>query len=362
MKRVLALFAIAALTLITPARAQKFSNTVFFSASDTDTGWYLYKPFQVGAAPGSLPPALGNGKAPAGAGTFTTNPDPGWAQIFANKFGYAAIAADTPVTGGNNWAIGGARVVASYFNTWSTEKQLAAYLASTGGIADPNAIFTYWIGLNDLQTNTSAFGPYPGNIVNPQNVPQITKLASQEVSQIAALRAAGARYFLVPDIKDPSPAALAATNPGAAYDVVGAASRNLYSQLVWDGLAAQGINFIPADVNSLRNFIVLNPALFGITVTSIATGACGNVISYQCTAANLVTPNANKTYYYADGLTSPFGGGHLSGTVQQIQADYFYSPRGGSEPDLVSGRGSSQDAVRRDWSHQKPNPTVVWPD
>jgi outer membrane lipase/esterase len=283
MRKVLAIFAIAALMFITPAKAQKFSNTIFFGDSNTDTGWFLYKPLLIGAAPGNPPPGFGNGKAPAGAGTFTTNPDPGWAQIFANKFGYAAIAADTPVTGGNNWAIGGARVVASYYNTWSTQKQLAAYLASTGGIADPNAIFTYWIGVNDLQTNTTAFGPYPGNIASPQNVAQITLLASQEVSQIAALRAAGARYILVPNVYDLGPAALAATNPGAAYDAVGAASRNLYSQLVWNGLAAQGINFIPADVSALRNFIATNPALFGITVTSIKTGACGNVNSYQCT-------------------------------------------------------------------------------
>src|SRR5271165_4798562 len=97
-----------ALLFAGPATAQTFSNTLFFSDSTTDTGWYLYKPFVYGTPP--LPHGLGF--ATPGAGTWTTNPDPGWAQIFASKFGYSAIPADTPGIGGNNWAIGGARVVA----------------------------------------------------------------------------------------------------------------------------------------------------------------------------------------------------------------------------------------------------------
>jgi outer membrane lipase/esterase len=313
--------AVAFLTSIAPANAQNFSNTIFFGDSTTDTGWYLYKPFVSGIPP--LPHGLGF--ATPGAGTWTTNPDPGWAQIFASKFGYSAVPADTPGTGGNNWAIGGARVVAGFYNTWSTQQQIAAYLAGTGGVADPNALYTYWIGINDLKPTTTAFGPYPGNIVSPQNVAQITQLAAEAVGQVAQLRAAGARYFLVPSPFALTPAASAAVDPGVPYDSVQNSSKALYTQLVWNGLAAQGINFIPADTQSLYSYVLTNPAAFGFTSTSIVNGACGNVNSYQCTAANLVTPNANRTYFFADGTTAPDGGGHLSGAAQQIQADYFYS-------------------------------------
>jgi outer membrane lipase/esterase len=304
-----------------PASAQSFSNTIFFGDSLTDSGWFLYKPFLSGN--GSPPAGWGNGKAPAGAGTWTTNPDPGWAQIFSNKFGHSATPADTPGAGGNNWAIGGARVVAGFFNTWSSQQQLAAYLASTGGVADPNALYTYWIGANDLKTSTTAFGVYPGNIVSPQNVAQLTTLAGQTVSQISTLAAAGARYILVPNIIATTPGGAAAQ--GAVYDANTTASRGLYSQLVWDGLAANHVNFIPADIAGLWNYVLTNPAPFGITVTNWNTPACGHVNSFQCTAANLVTPNANKTYFWADGPSTPDGGGHPTGAVQQIEADYFYS-------------------------------------
>lgn len=307
------LWPVAMSAFATSAAAQNFSNTFFFGDSTTDSGWYLYKP--------SLPPlpGMGNQVAPAGAGTWTTNPDPGWAQIFSSKFGYSAVPADTPGTGGNNWAIGGARVVAGYNNTWSTQQQITAYLASTGGVADPTALYTYWIGINDLQTSTTAFGPYPGNIVDPRNVAQITILAGQAVSQVAQLWSAGARYILVPSPYGLTPAAYAATGNPVPYDPTQIASRNLYMQMVWNGLSAQGINFIPADIESLYSYVLTNPAPFGITSTSIVNAACGNVTSVLCTAADLVTPNANKTYFYADGR------GHLSGAAQQIEADYFYS-------------------------------------
>lgn len=313
MPRIKGYIVLALLASVTPATAQSLSNAIFFGDSLTDTGWFLYKP-------------LGGprfGFAPPGAGTWTTNPDPGWAQIFAGKFGYSATAADTPGVGGNNYAIGGARVVADSGNVLSTQTQIATYLASTGGVADPNAVYAYWAGSNDLKTTTKAFGPYPGNIVDPQNIPQITALAGQAASQVAQLWNAGARYILVPNTIALDSAASAAAS--RVYDPTLDASRALYDQTLWNGLAGRGINFIPADVASLVNYVLVNPAPFGITVTSVSTPACGKVNSYQCTPANYVAPNANKTYFWADGPAAPDGGGHMTGAAQQILADYFYS-------------------------------------
>jgi outer membrane lipase/esterase len=299
--------------LVTAASAQNFSNSFFFGDSLTDSGWFLYKP--LGGA--------GFGLAPPGAGTWTTNPDPGWAQIFANKFGGNATPSDTPGVGGNNSAIGGARLVAQNGNVLSTQTQIANYLASTGGVADPNAIYAFWAGSNDLKTTTAPSGSSPGNIVDPQNVPQLLAVAGQAASQVAQLWNAGARYILVPNIPALNAAASAAS--GTVYDPTLNASRGIFYQALWNDLAASGINFIPADVASLYNYVLTNPAPFGITVTSRLTPACGNVNSYQCTPANYVTPNANKTYFWADGPAAPDGGGHTTGAVQQIVADYFYS-------------------------------------
>ncbi len=298
----------------TSASAQSFSNTVFFGDSLTDTGWFLYKSLGAG------PPF---GFAPPGAGTWTTNPDPGWAQLFANKFGYSAIAADTPGVGGNNYAIGGARVAADNGNILSTQTQIATYLASTGGVADPNAIYTFWAGSNDLKTSTKRSGSSPGNIVDPQNLPELTIVAGQAAGEAARLWGAGARYILVPNTPALSAAASAAAS--RVYDPTQDASRAFYDQTLWNGLAARGINFIPADDASLINYVLTNPAPFGITVTSAMTPACGNVNSYQCTPANYVMPNADKTYFWADGGSAADGGGHMTGAVQQILSDYFYS-------------------------------------
>jgi outer membrane lipase/esterase len=71
--------------------------------------------------------------------------------------------------------------------------------------------------------------------------------------------------------------------------------------------------------------VLLNPARFGITTTSITNAACGSVNSYQCTAANWVTPNADQTFFFADGTSASDGGGHLSGAMQKVEADYYYS-------------------------------------
>ncbi|WP_426412906.1 autotransporter outer membrane beta-barrel domain-containing protein [Bradyrhizobium ganzhouense] len=305
--------AVVCSAVTTAASAQNFSNTFFFGDSLTDSGWFLYKP--LGGAKFGL--------APPGAGTWTTNPDPGWAQIFSNKFGYSATPSDTPGVGGNNYAIGGARLVAQGGNVLSTQTQIANYLASTGGVADPNAIYTFWAGSNDLKTTTAASGSSPGNIVDPQNVAQLIAVAGKAASQVAQLWNAGAQYIMVPNQIALNAEASAAA--GRVYDPTLVASRALYDQTLWNDLAGSGIRFIPADVAGIYNYVLANPAPFGITVTSVFNAACGSVNSYQCTPANYVTPDANKTHFWADGPAAPDGGGHTTGAVQQIVADYFYS-------------------------------------
>jgi outer membrane lipase/esterase len=65
--------------------------------------------------------------------------------------------------------------------------------------------------------------------------------------------------------------------------------------------------------------VLLNPAQFGITNTSVLTPACGATLAQNCGPANYMTPNADRTFFYADSA------GHVTSAVQQIEADYFYS-------------------------------------
>jgi outer membrane lipase/esterase len=295
---------------------QTFTNTIFFGDSNTDNGRYLYLPQIKGNNTFGTPGGF------ATAGGYTTNPDPMWSTLLGQHFGVTVTPSDAP-GGGNNYAAGGARVVFENpaRNDWSAQSQINAYLASTGGRADPNALYTVSIGINDLKTTTSGG---PGNIVSPENVAALTTLGLQQANLVMQLASAGARYILVPNTTVAlTPAAAAAA--GFPFGPNTIASRNLYDQVTWNTLAANHVNFIPADFNSVYNYVLLNPAQFGITNTNFNTPACGAVASINCTPANYVTPDANKTHFFADGPAAFTGGGHLSGAMQQVESDYYFN-------------------------------------
>jgi outer membrane lipase/esterase len=299
------LASIALLGIVAPASAQTFSGIVLFGDSATDNGRYLYLPKMVGD-PASF----------ATVGPHATNPDPMYSVLLGAYFGFTVTPSDAP-GGGNNYAAGGARVASQNpgTNEWSTASQIAAYLSSTGGVANPNALYVYYVGSNDLH----------GALTNPPNIPQLTTLGQQAAAQVAMLAAAGARYILVPNtISMLSPAAAAAA--GFPYSPNNTFSRGFYDQTVWGTLAANGVRFVPADFNSLYNYVPVNPAPFGITVTNVNTPACGPLVgSINCGPANYVTPNAPQTYFYADGPLSVTGGAHLASAMQKVEADYYYS-------------------------------------
>ena len=280
------------------AKAQTFTNLIFFGDSNTDSGRYVYLPQTVGD-----PSTIRNGG-------FTTNPGLMWSQDLGLRFGVTVTPSSAP-GGGNNYAAGSARILHSNptKNAWSVTQQVAAYLASVSGIADRNALYTVDIGVNDLKTTTEAgslgAGDY-GNIVNPRDPAKIAVLGSLTAGFVEQLYNAGGRYFLVP-------------NMFASSSITTTGSRDLYSQTVWNTIASKGINFIPADAKSLLSYIQANPAQFGITNTNVNTPACGSVLSANCTLTDWVSPNAGDTYLFAD------TDGHLASGAQRIESDYYYS-------------------------------------
>ena len=296
-----ALLSVVALVAISgSAAAQNFSNTFFFGDSNTDSGRYLYL-----GSPSS--------KAPPGTGAFTTNPGPEWSVALGQKFGITVTPSDAP-GGGNNYAAGGGRVYIPNGIQWSATEQVDAYLASTGGRADPNALYTMWIGINDLKGTSVPL------ILG--NDPLVIALGQKTVGLISALHAAGAKYILVPNTEN------FGLSPGSGYNnsSVFTKSSALYDSTIWNGLAASGINFIPADYKTLTNHVLDNASQFGILFKSVAQPACTlPTNAYQCGPANLVSTDAYKTHFFADGLTAPDGGGHVTTAVQQIISDYAYS-------------------------------------
>jgi outer membrane lipase/esterase len=316
--------AVTATTLLSagPAVSQTLNQFVGFGDSTIDSGYYraLSSP-QAGNATYNLdwPAAVA-----AGAGKPTTSPGLMSSEALAAEFGLNGAPANQ---GGSNYATSGAKNVTinnaqtgDFGAAIPTTTQISNYLAANGGRANSNGLYLISSGGNDVAFalgNTGA-GPYPAD---PQGY--IVSAANSLASSVATLQAAGARYFIVPD--------LPYSFPGGAGNATERADRLLYSQTLWSSLHADGVNFVPADYNAMRLAIASNPALFGFQFIGNGPGqtACApppgvtTAWALLCSAnpgapSQLVAPNADQTHLFADDQ-------HLTTAGQKILADYEYS-------------------------------------
>lgn len=289
-----ALVAALGFAMAMPAAAQTFSNTIYFGDSLTDSGTFI--------------PALIKlaGPSAANVGKFTTNPYLVWSEQLALRYGVQLAPSNQ---GGTNYAVGGARAgeaATSVFGAIpSVKSQVSTYLSSTGGKADPNALYTVWAGGNDLLAVLSG-APAQATIGSA---------VTAQVQAVGALAAAGAQYILVPTLPDlgltPTARAL-----GTAGMTAATGGSTAYNTALYGGLTSAGISYIPVDTFNLLREIVANPSVYGITNTTAT--ACGAVSSVQCSPANYVAPGVSETYLFADGV-------HPTGKLHTIMADLAYS-------------------------------------
>ena len=275
------------------ASAVSFNGVYIFGDSLSDAGFYR---------PGIA--ALVGAPTAAAIGKFTTNPGPVWSELIAQYYGGNAAASNA---GGGIYAQGGMQVTgnapASRLGPGGTQRpmasQISEYLASNGGVANPNALYGVWFGANDFFTQVDLLVAGTLSLAQVQgNVPVI---AAAEVAQIARLQAAGARYILafnLPDIGttlafNGSPLAALATGFSAGYNTS-----------LFTGLKSANIKVIPVDIASLVGELRANPSAYGFTNT---TGTACNLALTQgtslfCSQAALVSANAAQTYFFADSV------------------------------------------------------------
>ncbi|MFD0739245.1 autotransporter domain-containing protein [Lysobacter koreensis] len=285
-----------------PALAQTYSQTVFFGDSLTDAGHF--RPTLVQIA----------GPQAAVLGKFTTNPGLVWSEYLADFYDTAALSANQ---GGTNYAVGGARVGTNSSATLapgvtvpvpSLATQVNSYLASTGGRADPNALYTVWGGANDL---FAVAGGAPAQAT-------IGAAVTAQVGIVGTLQGAGAQYVLVPTVPD-----LGLTPSFRAQGAVASATATqlatTYNTALFGGLASAGLRVIPLDTFHLLQEIVASPAAYGFgNVTGTACQPQITAQSLTCNPATYVTPNAPDTYAFADGV-------HPSSKAHAVIADYAVS-------------------------------------
>src|SRR5450755_4393034 len=271
MKRTLLTTALAAaMGLATGTASAQFNQFYFLGDSLTDAGVY-------GAR-------------------FTVNPGLVWAQDLGARYGLTV----TPSTqGGVDYAQGGARVtqpsplIPAGAPQRSLSVQIDELLHATPAL-NPNAVYTVWIGANDIFVNVSAAGA--GLISGAQVQANIVTAANDTLTQIARLRDAGAKRVMVFNLPDIGKTPLGLSSPTAPFSAL----TGLFNSTLEAGLTAHKVDIIPINVLGLFNEIIANPAPFG--QTNVTTQAFTTASSLNCTLATLVAPNAAQTYAFADGV------------------------------------------------------------
>ena len=287
----------AALCLAAGARAQEYTSVVVFGDSLSDSG-------NVAQARGL----------PAGT-SFTTNPDPVWAEIVARTFG---VPGTSSTGGGSNYAFGGAcanQDASCNYPTPNIGQQIDLYLSGRPSArADPAALYAIWGGGNDIET---ILQPNPGIArVDPRAA--VPAAAQALVGHVNRLRQAGARHVValnLPDLGATPLARLAAfADPAAPAAVTG--FTNLYNQTLDAGLRSLDTGIVPINVFALADEAIQNPTAFGLT--DVRGSACSplgpNASSLVCGPAGsgsplTYEPEAGRSHLFAD-LQHPTGAVH----------------------------------------------------
>ncbi len=334
-----------AITASGVAQAQQFSKVVSFGDSLTDAG-------NVGTLNG-LPPGS----------SFTTNPDGTYAQNLSVLLGLGAQNNNSPLipgtSGNSNYAYGGACAISNGATiaapipglptftcsnspgNFSLATQFSTHLAANGGVADPNALYTYWAGANDILSATAVTAPggfLPnGSILyqyifvnggNPANASAIAQTiagqsAQTAIGQIKALQTAGAKTIVVFNLPDLGKTALNVNTPNQAG---ASALTTIYNLNFNGGLATLNDGIVAIDTYAIINEVLASPATFGFTNT---TGvACpGSSLACGPAASGYPTQPISSTYLFADGI-------HPSGRAHALLGNIVYATI--SAPGVVS--------------------------
>jgi len=291
--------AVALALAASSAHAQRFSRVISFGDSLSDAGNIGLAPAQAGGLGGAFGPSQ----------SFTTNPDPVMVELLARYFGYANNAS---LAGGTNFAWGGAcarpAAAAPCTNNPNPATRLDAQIGQHlgAGSADPRALYTVWMGANDL------FGAIPVWASNPATASANASaggipVAQAVVGQVGRLQAAGARNIIVLNLPDLGVTPQFSSGPAAAAGPLASLATISFNTALSQGLAQVGTGVIPINFFGLANEVRANPAAFGLTnVTGVA---CTTSNSILCTPNSLAAPNANNTYLFADGV-HPTGAAH----------------------------------------------------
>ena len=321
------LVAIAILACASAARAQDYGAVVVFGDSLSDSG-NAAQGLQLGLPPGS---------------SFTTNPDPIWAERVAQTFG---VPGTNSLAGGTNYAFGGA--CANPDNPCNPLSpgigaQIGLHLMSRpAGAADPDALYALWAGGNDLVAIVES--ALPGSRVPPIDPrTAIPATARSQVAEIGRLQEAGARHIVVFNLPDAGATPFARSVPVQGIQQTLTALSAAYNEALDAGLGGLDDGIVPINAFGLFEQVLQDPMAYGFTnVRGTACTPAGTDVSLlACAPADsgspvTYAPGTNETYLFADGK-------HPSGAAHAMLASVVTATLAG--PVQVSLAGESGEAA-----------------
>ena len=330
------------LALVQPAAGQNLNQSITFGDSNVDSGFYKALPSPGGGANFN---AAWAAAVAAGAGKPTSSPGLMNSEVLAAYFGLTALPSNQP--GGTNYATSGAKNVmvntpatGGFQEAIPTTLQMAKYLFDNG-VANPNALFLINSGANDI-----AFAN--NTMTKADGITFLVDSAQSLATAIAGLKNAGARYFVVPNQPFEFPGGGGAGNANLRE------LRLEYSQALWGSLAAAGVNFIPADINSVRVAIRDNPTSFGFQfidtadnhTTCVRPPGIGDAYALLC-SSNPAAPSQYAAVPNPDqnSVVCRRGGSSVHGGPED-HGRLLLQPGRRAEPDLVFAGDGGEDAGR----------------
>ncbi|HVN47165.1 MAG TPA: SGNH/GDSL hydrolase family protein [Steroidobacteraceae bacterium] len=263
-------------------------------------------------------------------GQFSNGPV--WVQDLAAGLGVPAL---TPsLLGGTDYAYGGAQTGQTVFHTATpidltgTLGQISQFEA-THATADPHALYTIWIGSNDL------IGAAESHASSSQIAMGIGEAVSNLDTAIGDLAAEGAKNFLiltVPDIgKTPRAIAGGPTAQAGASALAAAFNSTLINgsgPIPPLASVANGLNLHVFDTFSALDAIIADPGAFGFTnVTSpCLVGEVNHAGGTPCAS----TEAGQNQYLFWDDI-HPTAGGHAA-----IAAGALEAAAGAPEPTTLA--------------------------
>lgn len=221
---------------VSQAASASYTNLVVFGDSLSDTG-------NISTLSGGFIPA-----APYAAGRFSNGPL--YTDVLASGLGLSSL---NSLSGGSNYAYGGATNIPNGTGTPSLVEQSDLYLTENGGVASADALYVVFGGGNDLLGGTTEA--------------EAIDAANALVGIVANLVSVGAFNILVPNLPDLGITPHATTS-GTGADLTARTVAYNNTLAAGLGLISGAPNIMELDLFAIMTGMAANPGLYGFSNTT----------------------------------------------------------------------------------------------